>query len=500
MAISTKLKPSFSPNPSLKLPSLLSSSFPFSSLPQPHLPASPSDKTLISTAVSVLTNHRSKSRWSRLRSLCPAGFRPSEVSQITLLLRNNAHLALRFFLWTRSNSLCNHTLLSYSTIVHVLARARLKSHAQLLLQSALRVSDSDVSDVGSSSKPPKIFETLVKTYRSCDSAPFVFDLLTRACLQSNRIDQAIAIVRILRSRAIYPKVSTCNSLIRSVSRRRGSNFGYDMYREVFGLDDGEIEIKSKSFKVYPNAQTFNELMLCFYQDGAIEKVEEVWAEMAKLNCAPNAYSYSILMATYCEEGEMGEAERLWEEMQIKGIKHDVVAYNTMIGGFCKTGEIGRAEEFFREMTLSGIEGTCVTFENLINGYCKIKDVDSAMLLYRDMQRKGFKAEALTVDAVIGGLCDKRRVSEALEFSRGAMGNPDYFPSQKSYEFLMKGFCEEGKMGEALKVQEEMVGKGFPPNSEIYSAFIDGYMKERNMEMAEMLRKEMFETQMQKENN
>ena len=44
----------------------------------------------------------------------------------------------------------------------------------------------------------------------------------------------------------------------------------------------------------------------------------------------------------------------------------------------------------------------------------------------------------------------------------------------------------------------MVGKGFEPNLEIYNAFIEASMKEENNELAEMLKKEMLETQMGKE--
>ena len=65
--------------------------------------------------------------------------------------------------------------------------------------------------------------------------------------------------------------------------------------------------------------------------------------------------------------------------------------------------------------------------------------------------------------------------------------------------LRKGFA--GRSGatlewKALKVQAEMVGKGFQPNSEIYGAFVDGYVRQGNEEMAEALRKEMLQNQMQ----
>ncbi|KAL2983569.1 hypothetical protein AAZX31_12G044900 [Glycine max] len=102
-----------------------------------------------------------------------------------------------------------------------------------------------------------------------------------------------------------------------------------------------------------------------------------------------------------------------------------------------------------------------------------------------------------LDLMIRLLCDKGRVQEALEFVRCAVGKFDLIPMEKSYEASTKGLCFEGRMEEALKVQAEMVGKGFQQNSEMYGAFVDGYIKQGNEEMAEALRKEMLQNQMQK---
>ncbi|KAM7479250.1 hypothetical protein LguiA_027470 [Lonicera macranthoides] len=449
-----------------------------STLPSNHPSISSSaEETLISTAVSILKHHRSKSRWNHLKSLFPTGLNPSHFSQITLQIRNNPHLALSFYQFTLRHSLCDHSLLSYSTIIHILSRGRLKSHALTLIQSAI-VHFRD---------PTAILKTLIETYRNCNSAPFVFDLLIEACLRSNRVDQCINIVRMLRSRGISPSISTCNSLIRSVSKCQGSTAGFDMYREVFGKDGGGKGI-------FPNAYTFNEIMLAFYQDGLRENVIDVWSEMVRVNCVPNAYSFSILMAAYCEDGRIGEAIRIWEEMGVKDLKHDVVAYNTMIGGFCKIGELGKAEEFFREMEVCGVESTCVTYEHLINGYCEIGDVDLALLLWKDACRKDFRPQSFTFDAVIRGFCERNRVSEALEFFRGSGKKHGYVPKRESYEILIKGLCVEERMEEALKLQAEMVGKGYEPNMEIYNAFIDGYMKQGNEEQAGKLRMEMIGAQ------
>ena len=79
-----------------------------------------------------------------------------------------------------------------------------------------------------------------------------------------------------------------------------------------------------------------------------------------------------------------------------------------------------------------------------------------------------------------------------------MRDVSFHPNGKSYELLINGLCEDGKMEEALKLQSEMVGKGFDPNSAIYGAFIEGYVKLGNEEMAAMLRKEMSVAQKQQQ--
>ncbi|XP_020994664.1 pentatricopeptide repeat-containing protein At2g15980 [Arachis duranensis] len=459
---------------------------------------SSSSEDVVETAICILTHNRSKSRWTTLHSLYPNGFSPIQFSKIALGIKNKPHLALHFFQWTKSKCLCNHNLHSYSTIIHLLARARLKTHAQEAITLAIRASlNHEHSSLDS--PPLKLFEHLIKTYRLCDSAPFVFDLLIRSCLESNKLEPSIQIVRMLMSRGNIPKVCTLNSLLSRVCKLQGFDAGHGIYREFFGL----VEVKDKilkrgfGFRVSPNAHTYNVLMLRCYQDGLMGKVEEIWNEMGTSNCAPNAYSYTLLMAAFCDEGRMVDAERLWEEMENKKMELDVVCYNTIIGGFCKIGDVGRAEEFFTKMQLGGIDSTNATYEHFVKAYCSIGDVDSAVLVYNDMCRRGFRPCALILDMMVVLLCDKCRVDEAIEFLGNAVCRYDLVPKEKSYEVLIKGLCSEGKMEKALKLQAEMVGIGHhQPNLEIYSAFVDGYTRQGKDEMAESLRKEMVQTQMQ----
>ncbi|KAK4405241.1 Pentatricopeptide repeat-containing protein [Sesamum angolense] len=434
----------------------------FSSSPPPL-----SGDALVSAAVSILKHQRSKSRWSNLRSLLTATkdkrLTASQFSEIAVQLRNNAHLAMRFFQFTVDHSLSSHSLYSYATVIHILARSRLKLHALNLIKSAMCRFPEAQQQV--TATPVAILEALIITYRACASAPFVFDLLVRACLESKKIDIAVEIYAILKSKNVYLRTRTCNSLIESVTKSRGCFAGYNLYREIFNLDvDNVVRNQSSGKGVCPTANTLNVVMIGFYREGLVDKVEEVWQEFANVDCVPNIYSFNVLMAAYCDDRRMKDAMRLWEEMESRGLNHDAVAYNTVIGGFCGIGEVGRAEEIYREMVMKGVESTCITFEHLINGYCKIGDFDSVTMLYKDICRKNFCPGSSTVNVIIKSLCDKNKISAASEFYRMAVKKHDVVLEKENYENLMRGLCQEGKTEEALKLQVELVGKGFRPNS------------------------------------
>ncbi|KAG9440850.1 hypothetical protein H6P81_021015 [Aristolochia fimbriata] len=441
----------------------------------------PLNEALVSDVVSILTGQRSRSRWNYIKSLYPNGFSPAEVSQVVLRIKNNPRLAFRFFLWSEEKSLCTHDLRSYSTVIHILARSRLKSAAQALIQKAIRASES--TDPVDPADPPELFRFLAKSYRLCDSAPFVFDLLINACLQGRKIDRAVKVARMLRSRGISPMVPTCNSLIRSVFQLRGPERGFEAFRELFGDQDR---------KVSPNVQTFNTLLLSFYRCKLTDKLEVTWSEMEKFGCQPNVFSYCVLLAASCDEGKVVDAENLWEEMKTKGLEPDVMAYNTLIKGLCENDKVGRAEELYREMVLREIQPTSVTYDHLIKGHCKMGDADSALLLYKDMCGKDFRPEAATVDDLIEELCRKGRICEGVQILREVTQREGFYPSRRSYVFLIVGLCGVGKMEEALKLQADMAGKGFGPDVEIYRAFIGAYKAKGDTDHAGKLEAEMAE--------
>lgn len=101
-----------------------------------------------------------------------------------------------------------------------------------------------------------------------------------------------------------------------------------MYKEIFRSgEENQIEDGKGIKSVNPNSNIFHVIMVGFLKDGLAEKVEEVWREMEKMNCAQNVYRYSVKMAAYCEDGKMEDAAKVWGQVGVDYLKPDIVAYN-----------------------------------------------------------------------------------------------------------------------------------------------------------------------------
>ncbi|KAJ0763145.1 putative tetratricopeptide-like helical domain superfamily [Helianthus annuus] len=313
----------------------------------------------VTSAVTVLKHHRSKSRWTHLRTLFPSGFTPSQFSQITLNLHNNPHLAFNFFQFTIQHSLCNHSPSSYASIIHTLARSRHKSQTLTLIQTAIR-KFHDPNGEFDSNTPRLMFETLVKTYRMFDSAPFVFDLLIKACLLSKRVEHAIEIVRMLRSKGLNPMISTCNSLILSVCKHHGSIAGSVTYEHLINgycklgdVDSGMLLFKDLCRKGFtPIGFTIDLLIKELCVNNMVSEALMVSRFALKNNVVISGGSYEFLIKGLCNEGRMEESMKVQAEMVGKGYEPNSEIYSAFISGYEKEGNVelaGKLRTEFLEM-------------------------------------------------------------------------------------------------------------------------------------------------------
>ncbi|KAL5998313.1 hypothetical protein ACLOJK_009253 [Asimina triloba] len=136
---------------------------------------------------------------------------------------------------------------------------------------------------------------------------------------------------------------------------------------------------------------------------------------------------------------------------------DVRVYNAAISGLSCCGRYDDAWKVYETMEMNNIMSDHVTCSILIT--CMRKSGSSAKDAWKFFEKM-----------------DSKGVKWALEVL-GA---------------LIKSFCEEGLMKEALIIQSEMERRGVPSNTIIYNTLMDGYGTSNHIEEAEALFVEMKE--------
>ncbi|XP_021300321.1 pentatricopeptide repeat-containing protein At2g15980 isoform X3 [Herrania umbratica] len=328
------------------LPSVASFSFSSSSYSTTSPPSSDQPDP-IATVTSILTHHRSKSRWSNILTLFPSGFTPSQFSQITLQLKNNPHLALRFFLFTEQKSLCNHNLSSYSTIIHILSRARLKTRARELIRVAIRT--------------PGLLEKVEEVWSEmeslgCAANGYSYSILMAALCEEGKVREAEELWEEMRVKGLEPDIVAYNTMIGG-----------------------------------------------FCKHGEIIRAEELYREMGLIGIQATCVTYENLIDGYCKVADIYSAMLIYKDMCRKGFKPQGLTVEALVRGLCDKRRVLEALETMRVAVRElGVYLSGKSYVLLIKGLCEEKKMEEALKLQAEMVGKGFKPDPEIYEAFIDG--------------------------------------------------------------------------------------------------
>ncbi|THG20603.1 hypothetical protein TEA_028582 [Camellia sinensis var. sinensis] len=118
--------------------------------------------------VNVAHSHLVHSDWVKLDRLS-SSLTPLRVKHILLKIQKDHVLSLEFFNWVEAQNPSFLTLDSHSIILHILTKNRKFKSAESILKKIHQSCSIDF--------PSKLFESILNSYRVCDSSPCVFDSL-----------------------------------------------------------------------------------------------------------------------------------------------------------------------------------------------------------------------------------------------------------------------------------------------------------------------------------
>ncbi|PQQ20081.1 hypothetical protein Pyn_32633 [Prunus yedoensis var. nudiflora] len=158
--------------------------------------------------------------------------------------------------------------------------------------------------------------------------------------------------------------------------------------------------------------------------------------------APDVVTYNTVIHALCKERRAKEALSVLELMSQRGMRLDVFTYNSLIYGMCRINQWAEATRLFDEMVVQGVLPHIITLRILLDA-----------LFQGGMPEEAHKVVEAKAKKVIDLMVIKDRVPDIAS----------------CYKALVNGYMQAKRIGEALRLVEEMIEQGVMPDLETLKA-------------------------------
>ncbi|KAG4929241.1 hypothetical protein JHK82_046304 [Glycine max] len=257
----------------------------------------------------------------------------------------------------------------------------------------------------------------------------------------------------------------------------------------------------------PLSNTFNNLLCLLIRSNYFDKAWWIF-NVLKSKVVLNAYSFGIMITGCCEAGYFVRVFRLLAVLEEFGLSPNVVIYTTLIDGCCKNGDVMLAKNLFCKMDRLGLVPNQHTYSVLMNGFFKQGLQREGFQMYENMNRSGIVPNAYAYNCLISEYCNDGMVDKAFKVFAEMREKGKKFgeavklvhkvnkvglsPNIVTYNILINGFCDVGKMDTAVRLFNQLKSSGLSPTLVTYNTLIAGYSKVENLAGALDLVKEMEE--------
>lgn len=213
-----------------------------------------------------------------------------------------------------------------------------------------------------------------------------------------------------------------------------------------------------------------------------------------IHMADDLFVANSLLDTYAKCGQLGDARIVFDKMPCR----NVITFTAMLDAYARLGNMDRARGVFEDMP----ERNVYSWTAMVAGYVRNDMPEKALSVFRRMQREGVRPDevallsALSACARVGALelgcwihdyasrnglrMDKVSLANALIDMYAKSGDIDEAMevfsgmtkrSVVSWNSMISGFAIHGHGVEALRLFEDMQGKGFAPNEVTFVAIL-----------------------------
>lgn len=189
-------------------------------------------------------------------------------------------------------------------------------------------------------------------------------------------------------------------------------------------------------------------------------------------------------------GDLGACWKAWNNLISEGGIPNEITLGCMVDALVSNREVRQAESLVNQWK-DKIRPNTVVYSTLIHGWAKQNDAKRAMSIFKQMQQENVACNAVTYNCMIHACVRSGDLQGSLELLGAMKRNPSLRPDKFTYSTIIKGYCGQGDIQNALVMFQEMLGENLAPDLVIYNTLLDGCVKTRQNYVCDDLLSDML---------
>ncbi|KAI8560472.1 hypothetical protein RHMOL_Rhmol04G0258500 [Rhododendron molle] len=229
----------------------------------------------------------------------------------------------------------------------------------------------------------------------------------------------------------------------------------------------------------PTLPIYEEIIRKLGHVGSFDSMEQILDDMRVSNCWPTEGTFKIFIENYAKRDLYDEAIGVLDTMeQVFQVKPGRFSYNFLLNVLVDGKKFKLVESVCSMMLTRGVKPDVSTFNIVIKAPCKSHQTR----FKEEMIAAQCPLSKVTVDVLIRGYCKEGRIEEALNFAE-EMWVEGFRPDQFTFNCLVLGFWKSGHVKQALELFDLMLQEGFDPHILTYNTLIYGLCKSGQVDEA-----------------